>query len=680
MARKGFELNEDTLSVIEEIGGHMPGGFFIYRADAPEKLVYANKAVFDIFGCEDLEDFKNYTGYTFKGMVYEEDYNSISASIIEQIKDDDDDQMDYVEYRIVRKDGRIRWVDDYGHYTETKAYGGVYVVFISDITEKRELREEGTAVKDAVISTLTTAYNTVWLINDVVTEKCSLYHTDQDLAHAVAIRNALSHAKYTDTKTEYVNTMVAEEDRERMQEEIGLPYILKQFETRDSFSVMFRRALKSGPRYYRIDFGRVYMPGGRTGVTMGFIDIDVQVQEQMAAHKTLTDALALAEEANKAKTAFLSNMSHEMRTPMNAIIGLDSLALKNKNLPEETREYLEKIGESARHLLGLINNILDMSRTEAGRVVLNKEEFSFRNMLEQLNALVSSQCQGKGLQYECRIGGGISEYYVGDELKLKQVLTNILSNAVKFTDAPGSVTLKVEQTAGYKDHSTLRFSVKDTGIGMDKEFLPKIFDAFSQEETGRGNKYGSTGLGMAITANIVRMMNGTITVESEKGVGSEFTVILTLTNSVRKNNELLSEEKQRSDLKGKRILMAEDILINAEIVKQIIESREAVVDHAENGRITVGTFQKSEPGYYDAVLMDVRMPEMDGLQAASAIRALNRPDAKTVPIIALTANAFDEDVQRSLQAGMNAHLSKPVEPDRLFQTLEELIWENEHRT
>lgn len=418
-------------------------------------------------------------------------------------------------------------------------------------------------------------------------------------------------------------------------------------------------------------------------VGMGLTVIDEEMRETMAKNQTLVEALAAAEQANRAKTAFLSNMSHEIRTPMNAIIGLDSLALQNESLPEETREYLEQINGSAHHLLGLINDILDMSRIESGRLSIRNEEFSFREILEQINTMVTSQCSEKGLHYECRVIGSVSDTYIGDDMKLKQVLINILSNAIKFTDAPGSVLLSVECTAVYKDHSALKFCVKDTGIGMDKEFLPKIFDAFSQEDSGRSSKYGSTGLGMAITKNIVELMNGRITVESEKGVGTEFTVAIALKNSPRQGTAEQAEknpahpdgEKKRADLNGRRILLAEDVLINAEIIKQILMMRGSEIEHAENGKIALEMFEKSGFRYYDAILMDIRMPEMDGLEATAQIRKLKRPDAKTVPIIAMTANAFDEDVQRSLQVGMNAHLSKPVEPERLYQTLEELIWE-----
>ena len=289
MKGKTFELNENTLSIIEEIGGHMPGGFFIYRADDPEELIYANKAVLDIYGCASLEEFRALTGYTFRGMVYPEDYDRISSSIVHQISSSED-QMDYAEYRIVRRDGAVRWVDDYGHYAETRAYGGIYVVFISDITDKKIQLEMDTATRDAVISTLTTAYNTVYLIDDVVTEEMSLYHTDLDEIHDEAIRNALSHLRYSDTKTEYVNTMVAEEDRDRMQEQMSLPYILKRFETRDRFSVNFIRALDAGPRHYRIDFGKIHMPGGRIGVMMGFKDVDDEVRQGRAYQKALEDA------------------------------------------------------------------------------------------------------------------------------------------------------------------------------------------------------------------------------------------------------------------------------------------------------------------------------------------------------------------------------------------------------
>ena len=418
-------------------------------------------------------------------------------------------------------------------------------------------------------------------------------------------------------------------------------------------------------------------------------DITEVIREQRERNELLASALKGAQQANEAKTAFLNSMSHEIRTPMNAIIGLDTIALSDPDLPEKTREQLLKIDSSAKHLLSLINDILDMSRIESGRMTLKNEEFSFRRMLEQINTMIGSQCEAKGLTYDCRVIGRVDDYYTGDDMKLKQVIINILGNAVKFTPQGGTVTFTVEQTARFADKSTLRFTMKDTGVGMDKDFLPKIFEAFSQEDENKSNKYGSTGLGMAITKSIVEMMNGNIKVVSEKGVGSTFTVNVTLKSSDKKEsgtNEPLPQETEgqqesgseqafdgKADLAGRRILLAEDMLINAEIMKELLGMREIQADHAENGQLAIDMFAQSPANYYDAILMDVRMPVKDGLTATSEIRALDRPDAKTTPIIAMTANAFDEDVQRSLQAGMNAHLSKPVEPERLFETLESLI-------
>ena len=531
---------------------------------------------------------------------------------------------------------------------------------------------------------------------------------------------------------------------------------------------------------------------------------------QLMRNAQLRAALETANQANIAKTAFLSNMSHEIRTPMNAIIGLDSIALNEPDLSERTRDHLEKIGASARHLLSLINDVLDMSRIESGKMILKNEEFSFGDMLEQINTMVSGQCAEKILNYDCKILGKVDEYYIGDSMKLKQVLINILSNAIKFTPQHGKITFTVEKTQEFDRQATLRFVIKDTGIGMDAEFLPKIFDVFSQEDSSSMNAYGGTGLGMPITKSLVEMMNGQISVKSEKNVGSEFTVSVTLrtsdkggvaskfvgisaqdlkvlvidddpiacehariileevgtsadiaftgseavdmvklramrnepynlifvdwkmpgqngieiTREIRKisgNNSAIifltaynweeveaeataagvdrflskplfathvmdefikamkqknisvKEEKKLADLKDKKILLAEDMPVNAEIMKEILKMREMEVEHAENGKLVVEMFEKSPLNYYDAVLMDVRMPVMDGLEATRAIRNLDRADAKTIPIIAMTANAFDEDVQRSLQAGMNAHLSKPVEPEHMYKTLQEFI-------
>ena len=820
MFGKRFQLNEETIPVVEEIGRHMPGGFFIYKAEQPEELLYANHAVLDIFGCANLEEFKELTGYTFKGMLHPEDYRAVSDSIVEQIAKSEE-RLDYVEYRIIRKDGAVRWVDDFGHYTETEAYGGIYYVFISDITAKRRRRieeakrqaEEGQRrlreQQGKLITALSSDYWSVYYLElDKDEGICYQSHADVEDGFKVG-----EHFPYMASVTAYADKYITDQYREEFMRFVQPDAIREGLKEQRVISYRYMVNRHDKESYEMVRIAGVRHPEDRDdhmvhAVGACFMDVDAETRKSLEAAQALSDALAVAEQASQAKTAFLSNMSHEIRTPMNAIIGLDNIALSDPDISPKSKEALEKIGASAHHLLNIINDILDMSRIESGRMIIRKEEFSFPRMMEQVNTIISGQCRDKGLDYECRIIGKLDDYYIGDDMKLRQVLINILGNAVKFTPTGGSIRFIVENTARFEGNSTLRFIISDTGIGMSKEFLPKLFESFSQEDSSSTSKYGSTGLGMSITKNLVEMMNGSIEVESEKGKGTTFTVSVTLQGSERRRfhshadelqprdmcvlvidddpvacehaklvmgqvgiscesalsgaegvkmvklrharrepynlilvdwkmpemdgvettrqilsivgydaaiiiltsynwYEIVEEAKKagvdsfvpkplfaatvmdefrnafkkkcegmhaaKTDLRGCRILVAEDIAINAEIMVMMLGMREIKADVANNGKVAVDMFATHEVGCYDAILMDMRMPEMDGLEATRKIRAMNRRDAKTIPIIALTANAFDEDVQRSLQAGLNAHLSKPVEPDALFATLECLI-------
>jgi signal transduction histidine kinase/ActR/RegA family two-component response regulator len=414
-------------------------------------------------------------------------------------------------------------------------------------------------------------------------------------------------------------------------------------------------------------------------IGVGFSDVDRQTRGEMEHNRALTEALARAEEANAAKTAFLSSMSHEIRTPMNAIIGLDNIALKDPTISETTRKELENIGSSARHLLSLINDILDMSRIESGRLMLNMAEFSFREMLDQINIIIRGQCDDKQLTYDSRVIGEVNDYFVGDTLRIRQIIINILGNSVKFTDSPGTVTFTVEQTEEADDRTILHFTMKDTGIGMDEEFIPKLFEPFSQEDATTTNRYGGSGLGMAITKNMINLMGGSIRVESVKNSGTTFFVDIPLQRSARieESEDELGQSSDVISIAGIHVLIAEDMMVNANILIMMLKMEQVTTEWAENGQLAVERFAGSEEGHFDAILMDMRMPVMDGLTATREIRKLDRPDAKSIPIIALTANAFEEDVQNCLQAGMNAHLSKPVDMDKLKECLGRMLTERD---
>ncbi len=409
--------------------------------------------------------------------------------------------------------------------------------------------------------------------------------------------------------------------------------------------------------------------GGSVFVCVMYILME-RITKRIAQHEHLEAKLMAAEESNRAKTVFLSGVSHEMRTPLNVIIGLNTLALTNKSLPAETKQHIEKATHSAEQILGIVNNIIDLNSMETGEFITKADPFLLRDAVDQIGAIIESLCEEKGLAYTCEIAPDVCRGFVGDDMRLKQVLFNLLDNAVKYTDAPGNVRLRVSQHDADDGLKAVAFAVEDTGCGIDEIFLEHIFDAFSKEDYTATSTHGGSGLGLTVSKSIVERLGGTLTVQSKKGVGSTFTAVIPLMPN--ETQESAAQEDAVS-LEGKRILLAEDIPENAEIVMDLLELEGAESEHAVNGQIAVDMFTAAEPGYYDAILMDLRMPVMDGITAAKTIRMANKADAATIPIIALTANALESDVKESLKAGMNAHLSKPADTDKLYATLRRCI-------
>lgn len=410
--------------------------------------------------------------------------------------------------------------------------------------------------------------------------------------------------------------------------------------------------------------------GGSIFVLIIFIVLQ-RITNQIQENEHLEAQLEAMEYSNKTKSEFLSSMSHEMRTPLNAIIGLDTLLLRNQALPQDAHDQAKKIDISAHHLLELVNNILDLNQFGEGKLELHEDTFSLHDTIELVNTIVQNVCDEKGLEFRSNVIGDIDDFYVGDKLKLKRVLVNVLDNAAKYTLPPGTVSFTTEQIEVHGDERVLRFTVQDTGIGMDKDFLPNLFFPFVQGDSSSTTQFGGSGLSLAVSNKIVELMHGSIIVTSEKGIGSIFTIAITLRASDRKKEESTKSElaEETDILQGKHVLIVEDIEMNAEIVAELLAMEGMTSDWAENGKFAVDMFSEKPEYTYDAILMDLRMPVMDGLEAARTIRALDRADAKTVPILALTANAFEEDVRNSLEAGMNEHLAKPVDTDLLYKSL-----------
>ena len=408
--------------------------------------------------------------------------------------------------------------------------------------------------------------------------------------------------------------------------------------------------------------------------TQAMKDMEESNKKLKKAKDITTEALQTAENANKAKTDFLSNMSHDIRTPMNAIIGMTSLIRHDAGNKEKVIEYADKIDISSQHLLGIINDVLDMSKIEAGKTVFKYTDFSILDFITELNTIFHSQIDEKNQTLTIIKENIRHEWVNGDQVHLMQIFSNLVSNAVKYTQEGGKIQFLVEECETKSSvYAKYRFLVSDNGMGMSADFKDTIFDAFTRAESSMTNKIQGTGLGMAITKNLVEAMGGTIDVKSELGQGSCFEVLIDL--RIAEDRFVSSAEQAEKDepagnvLKGMRFLCAEDNELNAEILMELLKIEGAECTICENGKRVLEAFEQSAPGDYDMILMDVQMPVMNGYEATKAIRRSSHELAKTIPIIAMTANAFSEDIQHSLAAGMNAHVSKPVEMKGLEKTI-----------
>ncbi|MCI8808668.1 MAG: PAS domain-containing protein [Oscillibacter sp.] len=682
-------LSEQTFPILEQITAGMPGGFFIYHADGDEHLIYANQALIQIYGCESLEEFQDYTGYTFPGLVHPEDLEVTEQSIEQQIFTCSKG-LDYVEYRIIRKDGAIRWIEDYGHFVHTELYGDIFYVFVEDATEKHfkaiddahtaQLAQERLEALEA-LEHETTALK---LVHEILSSGMWTMEFDQQgqMVSVFWSQDFRTMIGYQDEQ-DFPNVLSSwsdllhPEDHDRVLKQYYAA--IDDYTGKSLYNVEYRLLTKDrGYRWFRAT-GKLSRRADGTPITyVGmFVDItehketDEKLQKQ---HQLLEEALEKAQRASRAKTMFLNNMSHDIRTPMNAIIGFTNLAATHLDNRELVQNYLNKIIASSNHLLSLINDVLDMSRIESGKVVINETTCNLSQVLQDLPSTIQASLKDKGLNFHLDDSALIHPYVVCDQLRLNQVLLNILSNAMKFTPAGGHISISATERPGDQAGTAIyEFCICDTGIGMAPEFIEYIFEPFERERTSTVSGIQGTGLGMSINKNLAELMHGQISVKSQKGQGSTFICSFPFCFSDAPNTQETSEPPIVQNLANWRLLLVEDNELNQEIAVTILVEAGCTVDVASDGAEAVEKVQHSADDPYDLILMDIQMPVMDGIEATKAIRALTDPKLASLPIVAITANAFEEDRQRVLSAGMNGHLGKPIDVDKLFATLQNIL-------
>ncbi len=667
----------------DDIMSLMPQDYIIFTADEKTEILSVSEDIVCLFGCNSKEEFADCCQNRFENLVYEEDKgkDDLIKELKRQIKEDKY-SFTYITFRVCKKNGEIRWVEMTGRYTEHKKYGRVCFAYLKDITEvkEKELEHQKEIQKNLlkenirsleVVEALSNDYSSVYYI-DVKTGQFSIYRMNGNIekTYGNVYRTSIS---YKDAMLSYVEGTVIEEDRDILRPYADVKFLLKKLKTHDSTEVIYRGKWNNVVRYFKMKAVPVKKDDKVTAIVAGFADTDAEIKKEMLNRQSLERALQQAKSASNSKTTFLFNMSHDIRTPMNAILGFTSIAKKNIDNVDKVKNCLDKIETSGSHLLRLINDVLDMARIESGKIEIDQAPMNITEVVQQVEAMVCDDIIAKNLNLEVHMDIKDNDVY-SDQLRFTQIVINLLSNATKYTKPGGNILYSTIQIPSEKkDYATYEIKVKDTGIGMSKDFLKHVFDAFEREHTTTNCGIQGTGLGLAITKSIVEMFGGTIDVKSELGVGSEFVIIISF--RIREDEaEILEEISYKNiDFNGKRILLAEDNELNQEIAYEILTDAGFNVEIASDGAIAVDMLRKSEVGYYDLLLMDIQMPFMDGYKATMEIRNMANKDLASIPIVAMTANAFEEDRRKAIAIGMNGHIAKPIDISALLETLSKIL-------
>ena len=682
-----ISFDECTLPIIEQISEGMPGGFFIYHADGDEELVYINNAMLRIFGCDTREEFRELTGYTFKGIVHPDDIDAVEASIQSQIAHSVED-LDYVEYRIVRKDGMVRWVEDYGHFVHTDTYGDLFYVFIEDATERMQRRM---AELERVNEALYTA------------------HLREDYFKRALLYNAVSFVEINLTRDEFISASVLNEDG-RVQNLFTYMGITP-FEKYSDFTRFWADFTEAGEldeyrRFFDIErLIRCYENGEREQIydswvtdmygrqrlshylffleknkhTGDVIALSVarDITEQVERQSLLKSALRQAETERLARNTFFANMSHDIRTPLNAIIGYAELLKGCVGDPGKVGECIEKIHISGEELLAVFDEFLKDNLNEPARAELTEREYHLGELLREVEKSAERPIKAKNISFRLD-KSQITHFSVEvDYIRLREILNQLLDNAVKYTQAGGQVSMTVSESAGdRKGRGMYRFVIEDNGCGISEDRLEEIFYPGRRGKSAIYN--GMPGAGLAVVKSYAETMGGNISVRSKAGEGSVFTVSLPIKYPMSVSymeHESAAGEEQGGEEQKRSILLVEDNGINREIEEELLKNLGYRVETACDGVSAYEMLKTAEPDRYALVLMDIQMPGMDGYETARAIRRLEREAVSGIPIIALSSDAMEEDRRKSLKAGMNAHVSKPFDIDALKELIDRILEE-----
>ena len=778
-------------------------GIICHTLDGSQ-IISINRAALNILGYKSQEELMERGFDTVAPSVIDEDVPKLREAI-RKLKNEGDSTN--VEYRVQHENGDILYVT--GNLKIIKEGGHLLCQrFLLDCTAQKLQEKKNEKHQLELVNALGIDYNLIFFFDLDTGLGMPLRINDSD--NNMFKSTFIGSLSFKESMELYIEQFVYEDDKELFRELSNAERLKKELSEKKVSHINFRVMLNNEMKYYQMKAVQTGNWDENTTIILGFRSVDEEIRGEMEQKSLLEDALLQANNANKAKSTFLSNMSHDIRTPMNAIVGFTSLALTHIDNKEQVHEYLNKIMTSGNHLLSLINDVLDMSRIESGKMHLEEKACSLPDILHGLRNMVQAEVNAKQLELYIDTIDIIDEDIFCDKLRLNQILLNLLSNAIKYTPSGGTINLRIAEKSNTPDgFANYEFNVKDSGIGMSEEFVKHIFEPFEREESSTINGIQGTGLGMAITKNIVDMMNGTISVKSEQGVGTEFTVFLSFRiNSGKKESQSIPElmncralvvahdfnscdsvsymlqqiglraewtlsgkeavlrtrqavmrdddfsvyiinwllpdmsgieatrrikketggnvpiiilsaydwtdieeealeagvtafcskplflselrsclysivnahsnnkDKNKTDtkkLRSGRILLTEDIDLNQEIASTILNEAGFSTEIASNGQIAVDMLKNSEPGYYQLVLMDIQMPVMNGYDATKAIRRLENKEIASIPIIAMTANAFEEDKQQALNCGMNGHISKPIDIKKLFETLDRII-------